>query len=110
MAKSILRLKARELRQEGESIIVIAKKLSISKGTISKWCRDMVLSEEQLLSDNSIELRLKDKSKIDNITPITSDQLLYEISTLKYHRLLVRTNCFIETPPLFNHCILFNAP
>lgn len=49
MAKSKLRLRARELRQEGESIIVIAKTLGISKGTVSKWCRDIVLSEEQIL-------------------------------------------------------------
>ena len=32
---------------------------------------------------NSLELRLKDRSKIDNITPLTSDQALYEISTIK---------------------------
>ena len=51
--------------------------------TVDVFMYLMVLSEEQLLSDNSIELRLKDKSKIDNTTPITSDQLLYEISTLK---------------------------
>ena len=51
--------------------------------TVDVFMYLMVLSEEQLISDNSIELRLKDKSKIDNITPITSDQLLYEISTLK---------------------------
>ena len=51
--------------------------------TVDVFMYLMVLSEEQLNSDNSIELRLKDKSKIDNKTPITSDQLLYEISSLK---------------------------
>ena len=40
-------------------------------------------SQEQLKTDKSIELRLKDLSKIDNKTPVTSDELLYEISTLK---------------------------
>tara|TARA_R110002072_G_scaffold8051_4_gene42497 strand:- start:3338 stop:6745 length:3408 start_codon:yes stop_codon:yes gene_type:complete len=40
-------------------------------------------SKEQLKSDKSIELRLKDLSKIDGKTPVTSDQLLYEISNLK---------------------------
>ena len=49
MAKSKQRLRARELRKEGESIIVIAKNLEISKSTISAWCRDIVLSEEQVL-------------------------------------------------------------
>ena len=51
--------------------------------TVDVFMYLMVLSEEQLQSDNSIELRLKDKSKIDNKTPITSDQLLFEISNLK---------------------------
>jgi transcriptional regulator with XRE-family HTH domain len=60
MAKSKLRLRARELRQKGESIIVIAKNLGISKGTVSLWCRDMVLSEEQivrLLNNKSVGLK-----------------------------------------------------
>jgi len=49
MAKSKLKLEARELREKGESIIIISKKLGISKSTVSKWCRDIVLSEEQIL-------------------------------------------------------------
>ena len=43
----------------------------------------MAFSDEQLSSDESIELRLKDKSKIDELTPITSDGALYEIATIK---------------------------
>ena len=43
----------------------------------------MTFSNTQLESSKSIELRLKDKSKIDNTTPLTSDEALYEISTLK---------------------------
>jgi hypothetical protein len=34
-------------------------------------------------SDNSIELRLQDKSKIDDRTPVTSDEALYEIASIK---------------------------
>ena len=45
----------------------------------------MNFSPSQLESDDSIELRLKDKSKIDNTTPVTSDQALYEIATAKEH-------------------------
>lgn len=48
MAKSQERLSAREMRQKGESIREIAKKLDISKSSISLWCRDIVLSEEQV--------------------------------------------------------------
>jgi hypothetical protein len=43
----------------------------------------MKFSEEILKGDASIELRLKDKSKIDKTKVVSSDQLLYEISRLK---------------------------
>ena len=43
----------------------------------------MKFSEKQLKSDVSIELRLKDKSKIDKTMPLTSDEALYEISNIK---------------------------
>jgi len=42
----------------------------------------MTLSKEQLKSDKSIELRLKDRSRKDN-TPQTTDETLYEIALLK---------------------------
>jgi len=43
----------------------------------------MTFSEELLKSDASIELRLKDKGKIDKNRPLTSDEALYEIATIK---------------------------
>jgi hypothetical protein len=43
----------------------------------------MTFSEKQLKSDESIELRLKDKSKLDKKTPLTSDEALFEISNMK---------------------------
>ncbi len=48
MAKSILKLKARGMRKQGESIIVIARKLNLPKSTISIWCRDIELTKAQL--------------------------------------------------------------
>ena len=33
--------------------------------------------------DGSIELRLKDKSKLDNLTPVSTDESLWEISEIK---------------------------
>ena len=51
--------------------------------TVDVFLYLMTFSPEQLASDESIELRLKDKSKIDNLTPVTSDESLYEIATLK---------------------------
>ena len=43
----------------------------------------MTFTDEQMKSDASIELRLKDKSKVDKKTPLTSDETLNEISNLK---------------------------
>lgn len=48
MAKSKERNKALELRQRGKSIKEIAKKLKVSKSTVSLWCRDIELSPEQI--------------------------------------------------------------
>ena len=43
----------------------------------------MTFTKEQLKSEDSKELRLRDRSKIDNKTALTSDEALYEISTIK---------------------------
>ena len=51
--------------------------------TVTVFLYLMVFSKEQLASDRSIELRLQDKSKIDNETPLTSDEALFEIATIK---------------------------
>jgi hypothetical protein len=51
--------------------------------TVEVFLYLMVFSNNQLKSDESIELRLKDKSKKDNLTPITTDEALYEIATIK---------------------------
>ena len=48
MAKSELKLKARKLRRSGISINKIAKKLTVSKSSVSIWTRDIFLSEGQL--------------------------------------------------------------
>ena len=55
MKKDSIKTKALVLRQQGESINTIAKKLSISKSTASVWCRDIALSETQIkiLSEKS---------------------------------------------------------
>lgn len=48
MAKSKLRLEARGLRQSGLGIKTIAYKLGVSSSTVSLWCRDIVLTQEQI--------------------------------------------------------------
>jgi len=47
MSKYQLKSSARELRRNGVSIIKISKELNVSKSTISIWCRDIDLNEEQ---------------------------------------------------------------
>ena len=51
--------------------------------TITVFMYLMTLSEEQKKSNDAVELRIKDKSKRDNSTPITTDEALYEIATIK---------------------------
>ena len=51
--------------------------------TVNVFMYLMTFTDEQLESDGSIELRLKDKSKVDKTTPLTSDEALFEISNIK---------------------------
>lgn len=48
MAKSKQKFEAIELRSNGESIKSIAKKLNVSVGSVSVWCKNVVLTIEQL--------------------------------------------------------------
>ena len=59
------------------------KNLPKEEQTVDVFLYLMTFSKSQMESDDSIELRLKDRSKIDNLTPLTSDQALYEISNIK---------------------------
>lgn len=47
MAKSTHKIDAIKLRRSGLSIKEISEKLNVSKGSISIWCRDIVLSKKQ---------------------------------------------------------------
>ena len=48
MAKSKEKLHARQLRKKGLSIKNIAQKLSVSPGSVSIWCSDIVLTKDQI--------------------------------------------------------------
>ncbi len=48
MAKSELRIRARELRKEGRSIRDIAQRLDVSRSSASRWCSDIKLSDKQI--------------------------------------------------------------
>ena len=47
MSKYEQRIQARLMRKDGMSIVVIARMLCVSKSSASKWCRDIILTEEQ---------------------------------------------------------------
>jgi hypothetical protein len=63
----------------------------------------MTFSKKQLESDNSIELRLKDKSKVNSLTPVTSDEALYEIATIKEN---INTNILTAVKEASIDCVL----
>lgn len=48
MAKMRERERAQQLRKHGESIGIIARKLQVSKSTVSYWCRGIVLNDAQI--------------------------------------------------------------
>ena len=51
--------------------------------TVNVFLYLMTFSEKQLKSDETIELRLHDKSRKDGITPVSTDESLYEIASAK---------------------------
>lgn len=57
MAKSIEYSRAQALRLRGESIRDIAEAIGVAKSTVSLWCRDIQLTQEQVekLQDNRIK-------------------------------------------------------
>ncbi|OGG07287.1 hypothetical protein A2872_01625 [Candidatus Gottesmanbacteria bacterium RIFCSPHIGHO2_01_FULL_42_12] len=48
MASSEARLKALELRKQGESVKIISKRVGAAKSTVSRWTNEIILSIEQL--------------------------------------------------------------
>ena len=57
--------------------------LPIELRTVNVFLYLMVLSEKQLKGDETKELRLHDKSRQNNVTPVTTDETLYEIASAK---------------------------
>lgn len=48
MAKSLQKIKAEKLRKQGRSVKDIAKNLGVSKGSVSLWTRDIILTPKQI--------------------------------------------------------------
>ena len=59
------------------------KDLPLELQTVEVFMYLMQFSKKQLDGDDSIELKLKDRGKLEPFGPVTSDQLLYQISSIK---------------------------
>jgi hypothetical protein len=72
-----------------EQVIGRARRICSHQGlpaelrTVTVFLYLMTFSEKQLKSDDTIELRLHDKSRKDDITPVSTDETLYEIASAK---------------------------
>jgi hypothetical protein len=73
------------------------KNLPRALQTVEVFVYLMVFSADQLKSDDAIELKRKDLSKGDPKVPVTSDQLLYEISEIKANLSLQLTDAIKES-------------
>ena len=73
------------------------KNLPRALQTVEVFVYLMVLSPEQLKSDDAIELKRKDLSKGEPKVPITTDQLLYEISEIKANLSMQLTDAIKES-------------
>jgi predicted transcriptional regulator len=47
MAKTQEKMQAQQLRKKGFSVSEIAKKLDVSKGSVSAWCSEIILTKAQ---------------------------------------------------------------
>jgi len=73
------------------------KNLPRALQTVEVFVYLMILSADQLKSDDAIELKRKDLSKSEPKVPVTSDQLLYEISEIKANLSLQLTDAIKES-------------
>lgn len=64
MAKSKQKILALKLRIKGNSIGEIARKLKVSKGSASVWCRDIKLKKEQLKKLEASQLKGSYKGRL----------------------------------------------
>jgi hypothetical protein len=87
VAKFDEKIKARKLRRGGESIKIIAKKLKVSPGSVSVWCKDIVLSHQQI---KNLENRYRDPHYGRR------QQYLKKIKTKKEQKILKLRNAGIK--------------
>lgn len=75
--------------------------------TVNVFLYLMTFTEEQLSGDGAVELKLHDGSKFDDTIPVTSDEALYEISTIKEK---ISTQILDAIKESSMDCTLYNKP
>ena len=73
------------------------KDLPLKLQTVEVFVYLMIFSEKQLASDDAVELKRHDLSKGKDKKPVTSDQLLHEISEIKANLNIQLTDSIKET-------------
>jgi hypothetical protein len=75
--------------------------------TVNVFLYLMTFTKQQLSGDGAIELKLNDVSKFDDTIPVTSDETLYEISTIK-ERISQQLLTAVKESSM--DCAIFNKP
>jgi hypothetical protein len=75
--------------------------------TVNVFLYLMTFTKEQLSGDGAIELKLNDVSKFDDTVPVTSDETLYEISTIKER---ISQQLLTSVKESSMDCTIYNKP
>ena len=75
--------------------------------TVNVFLYLMTFTKEQLEGDGAIELKLNDVSKFDETVPVTSDETLYEISTIKER---ISEQLLMSVKESSMDCSVYNKP
>lgn len=75
--------------------------------TVNVFLYLMTFTKEQLSGDGAVELKLNDVSKFDETVPVTSDETLYEISTIKER---ISQQLLTSVKEASMDCSIYNKP
>ena len=75
--------------------------------TVNVFLYLMTFTKEQMSGDGAIELKLNDVSKFDDAVPVTSDETLYEISTIKER---ISNQLLTSVKEASMDCAVYNRP
>ena len=75
--------------------------------TVNVFLYLMTFTKEQMSGDGAVELKLNDVSKFDDNIPVTSDETLYEISTIKER---ISQQLLTSVKEASMDCSIYNKP